>query len=141
MVGFGTRLDRRSLLLGRIRPRLEPASGMAANATQYLRQINVDRCVGCDVCARICPPGALRIHHEDQRTFYVVDPARCDGCGLCLELCEVGAINMTRERPYAGVKVVELFSAQCQRCGAPFHLPRNVSSGTSLCRICAARSP
>lgn len=137
----GTCIDRRSLLLGRIAGKDPGGSqGAATYPRQFLRQINVARCIGCDVCTRVCPTGAMRIEQQEQQAFYLVDPGLCDGCGMCLDLCEVGAIEMTDGTPATRPQLVKLLSRQCRRCGAPFHLPHSAGGEDSLCRICAART-
>lgn len=134
-------IDRRSLLLGRILPGNEARSKEQAYTRRFLRQINVDRCVGCDVCTRICPPGAMRLERRGQQAFYLIEPGLCDGCGICLELCEAGAIDMADRTPATRPQLVSLLTLQCRRCGVPFHLPRMLEGEETLCRICAAREP
>lgn len=57
------------------------------------------RCIGCELCVRICPSHCLTIATEGQGTglrvtrFDLVRGA-CIGCGLCSEACPEGAIEM-----------------------------------------------
>lgn len=140
VAGFGAGLDRRALLLGRLAGSADAGDGAGQAIPQhYLRQINGIRCTGCDVCTRVCPQQALRLHQQDQRTFYVVEPGLCDGCGVCVELCEAGAIDMAEKRISARPQLVELFSRRCRGCHVSFHLPRKPGEADSLCRICAVR--
>lgn len=53
-------------------------------------EIDADKCVKCDTCARVCIYRAARL--DDGR--YSVDAADCVGCGLCVELCPVTAIHL-----------------------------------------------
>ena len=51
-------------------------------------------CIGCGVCAGICPDNAIR---RRPKGGFEVELDYCKGCGLCAEECPRGAIVMTRE--------------------------------------------
>ena len=40
--------------------------------------------VGCTVCVKACPYGAIALDGQNRP---VVDPNRCNGCGLCEKVC------------------------------------------------------
>jgi pyruvate formate lyase activating enzyme len=49
-----------------------------------------ERCVVCDACIEVCPPGLARPPGADS-TIYGTDPKRCLRCGACAEACPSGA--------------------------------------------------
>ncbi len=60
------------------------------------------KCVGCGICAGVCPSKAIRVYteegerHEKVVTGYQIDAFRCIYCGLCQEACPKDAIVLTR---------------------------------------------
>ncbi len=52
--------------------------------------INPDKCVGCSLCSKKCPVGA--ISGEIKKTFSV-DSEKCIKCGQCMDTCRFGAVE------------------------------------------------
>ena len=59
-------------------------------------QITQD-CVGCTLCAKNCPVGAIS---GEIKGVHTIDPVRCTQCGVCGRVCPKGAI----EGPLPGLR-------------------------------------
>lgn len=54
-----------------------------------LLQVRKDLCLGCRLCAEICPRQAISL----PLGLAQIDQNRCNHCGLCLDACPQGAIT------------------------------------------------
>ena len=93
------------------------------------------RCVGCELCALICPPGCIRVGVVDADAgegewkrgdrqasslpgqvraieSFEIDMARCLYCGLCEEVCPVGIFAAQA----AGLVIVDDNLDECTLC-------------------------
>lgn len=81
-------------------------------------EIDYEACVGCALCAKVCPTGAISVTLGMPK----VNPLICSACGQCIDVCRTGAIHwkykeIERRRPRAanigrGVRTRGLFSRQ-----------------------------
>jgi len=69
----------------------------------------LELCVGCGLCAAICPSGAIYVeaaeNTEEERyskgeryaRIYEINMTRCIFCGYCEEACPTGAVKLKHE--------------------------------------------
>ncbi len=55
--------------------------------------LNEDKCIGCSLCARICPAAAMKmIKLEPKKLRPVINLGRCIFCGSCVDICPTEAL-------------------------------------------------
>jgi NAD-dependent dihydropyrimidine dehydrogenase PreA subunit len=54
-------------------------------------QLDVDKCIGCKLCAQVCPHGVFAVDGGKAR---IVDLDACMECGACAKNCEAEAITV-----------------------------------------------
>ncbi|MGD8521399.1 MAG: 4Fe-4S binding protein [Desulfobacterales bacterium] len=78
--------------VGIIRRRKIPRDQLMA--VYFIRQTELDECIGCGNCAEICPVDAVIMVDERPE----VDENWCIGCGVCAVSCPAKVISITRRR-------------------------------------------
>ena len=69
---------------------------------------NVGVCVGCKICAEVCPNSAITIismYDEEHQRFvrdYYLDLAKCLYCGFCAEACPTSCLHLGKIYELAG---------------------------------------
>jgi NADH-quinone oxidoreductase subunit I len=65
------------------------------------------KCVGCGLCAAICPSRCINVYtsegseHQKVVDRYEIEVLRCVYCALCVEACPYEAISLTPHYEYA----------------------------------------
>ncbi|HWR57825.1 MAG TPA: NADH-quinone oxidoreductase subunit NuoI [Thermodesulfovibrionales bacterium] len=87
------------------RPAMPGFRGLHALTRDF--QTGEARCVGCGLCAAICPSKCIYIYTADSLDHkkiverYEIEILRCVFCGLCVEACPYSAVALTEHYEYA----------------------------------------
>lgn len=66
-------------------------------------QVDSEKCVGCKLCARVCPAKAIFISTVKTESGwkvekFTIDAEKCALCFLCAEACPKGALSVEEGR-------------------------------------------
>lgn len=74
-----------------------------------------EKCVGCGLCAAMCPSQCIHIYtsegddHKKVVDRYEIEVLRCVFCALCVEACPYGAVVLTPHYEYSGYSRDEFY--------------------------------
>lgn len=74
----------------KINPPVETPRGFRGKI-QYDR----DKCIGCQLCIKVCPSGAIEFKPEEKKIRIYI--ARCTFCSQCNDICPVHCLSMSNE--------------------------------------------
>ena len=67
---------------------------METEQVNFVPQIDEAKCIGCELCVKLCPNNALGFCED---VAVVTNPEACDYAGVCQEICPTGAISLVYE--------------------------------------------
>lgn len=86
----------------KIKTTVKPSSTLSnktGNWRTFIPKIDLDKCISCGMCSKVCPEGAITMvkNNKYKSLKPKVDYDFCKGCGICATECPVKAIKMELE--------------------------------------------
>ena len=91
---------------------------------------DLDPCVGCELCRRVCPKEAISLKKEGTRTVPWIEAERCSLCGLCATFCPAKAVKMVAKN---SLHQTEREITPILDVGGSPHFSKGMKMDVSLC--------
>ena len=75
---------------------------------EFRGKLETKGCIGCRICQKVCPTGAINIDKTPEKIVYKIDMKKCIFCGNCVYHCPKSAVRMTKEYELATDKKEDL---------------------------------
>ncbi|HET8577193.1 MAG TPA: 4Fe-4S dicluster domain-containing protein [Methylomirabilota bacterium] len=134
--GFAAREGEAPQVASRPSPAIRAVEVPAGDALMAALEVT-PRCTACNVCATLCPTGAIIADWTDSEFVLRFRPWACTNCEVCVLVCGPKAIHARRTArldSLLGTQEVRLFQAPkatCRLCRDAFP-----ASGSEICPLC-----
>ena len=83
--------------------RHQPPCGGKQTKLYDFRNVETERCKGCNLCVVACPAGVLELHPREVNNkgyhyVYMKQPEACVGCASCGLVCPDGCLTIYRAK-------------------------------------------
>lgn len=107
-------------------------------------EIRIEDCISCGLCARNCPPGALKV--DRAAGSWTINRFDCVQCGNCTNVCPKKCLSMVPGYTHpGGKKTSETFvrpkTAESPAGGKAGGKPVNDATRCVYCTLCAKKCP
>ncbi|MGN1406686.1 MAG: ferredoxin family protein [Erysipelotrichaceae bacterium] len=61
-----------------------------------VKRVDVNKCIGCGNCFKVCPMDVFRINTEKRKSV-IAYPENCQSCGQCYINCPTGSLTIVND--------------------------------------------